>query len=239
MATKKTAPSKSATAPAAKQKGNKDGWNSPVLEAYREKQAQPTFSGLENVGEDASRIGTHPNFDDLERVDALRKTTTRVRSDEDIALLHNLLSDAHERLEARGWEDGEVNEEQMNEQLAELQTQIETLEATVEEMAATQKKLASDCEDEVNAWEKENVALVSSARESAALAKLQQERIDWLDAALERGVNAENRVAELEEVEPLAMAFALLCHAGWDADALSDEQREIVKTAAGLLGVET
>jgi hypothetical protein len=42
--------------------------------------------------------GAHPIFGDLERNDALGKTFEKTLRDEDVCLLHRLLTDAHERL---------------------------------------------------------------------------------------------------------------------------------------------
>ncbi len=53
-------------------------------------------------GEDAVRQGSHPFFHDIERVDILKKTQTFAALNPDIARLHEMLRDAHERLAEAG-----------------------------------------------------------------------------------------------------------------------------------------
>lgn len=91
--------------------------------------------------------GTHPWFHDLDRLAALRSTAARAKLDPDIARLHGLLQDAHERLEVfeRGADESDV--ESLKEAFLNLESENASLEEEIGDLETTVRNLNTTIEE--------------------------------------------------------------------------------------------
>jgi len=182
--------------------------------------------------DDPVKVGAHPIFHDLERMEALAQTAHRCGSDDDIAVLYRLLTDAHERL-AEAVDTSEADE--LREQLEAKDVEIDDAHKEANEFEKDNEKLTKEIETLKEKLTEETAALNEALSNANRLAALYENA-----PSKELLAVAEARCAELAEVEPLAMAFAVLCSVGLEhyTGVLDDEQFATIKAASVLLGAE-
>lgn len=121
------------------------------------------------------RPGTHPIFDDMEREAALRLTSNRL-ADWDVALLHRLLTDAHDRLAAM------VPSSDLDNIYAELSDMEKERDTALKQLDQIQEKLENALATKDEAIIERDAAVQVEEEQTAARNSL-QERFDALTAA--------------------------------------------------------